>query len=380
MATARIRYVNPHSSGGDGTTTALSGANAAYASLQAALDAERGDLVAADVWLEIICATDGNADTVPVDQSVAGWTTDATRYVHIKPANGHRAGTQWDTGKYRVSVPWSSGFSNPGQFRICGASGGPVFVRVEGLQIEATINSIDASSRQVNPVVIAPYEAGAGADCRMFGCHVRISGTRTFDFTSADSWRAIFVAPGNSSPTITPNLYLYNNIVALDVSVTALPSASSAVRGEHRPHNLYAYNNTIVGPWVNAFSGSNDSTRLHYLKNNLASGISGNFVADTYVNTKCDYNATTAAAMGYTAGSNDRVSQTFSFAASDDFALTGSDTGAKGYGLTDPGSGLFSTDILGNTRSVPWDVGAFEYVETALPRIPYRHYIPLLVR
>lgn len=360
MATARIRYVNPHSSGGDGTTTALSGTNAAYASLQAALDAERGNLVSADEWLEIICATNGNADTVRVNQDVAGWTTDATRYVHIKPDAGHRAGTQWDTGKYRISVPYTSG-STAGQFLICGAAGGPLFVRVEGLQIEATIDSIDSPTRRIMPVVMSPAEAGGGADCRMFGGYVRISGTRALDFTSAESWHGILTNPNTVSPATAPNLYIYNNIVELDVTVTALPSASAAIRGENRRHNLYAYNNTIIGPWVNAFSGSEDSNRLHYLKNNLASGISGNFVSGTYVNTKCDYNATTAAAMGYTAGSNDRVSQTFTFAAPHNFLLLDEDTGAKDHGLVDPGSGLFSTDTTGYTRSGSWDIGAYEY-------------------
>jgi hypothetical protein len=380
MATARIRYVNPDSAGGNGTTSALSGANAAYASLQAALNAERGDLVAADVWLEIICATNGSADTTRVDQMVAGWVTDATRYVHIKPADGHRAGTKWSTSKYRLTVPWLTGGNQEGQFRFCGSSGGPLFMRCEGLQMETTINSIDAPSRRVSPVVLGPQEAGGGADCRFFGNYVRISGTRALDFTSAASWRGIYGVPGNPSPTVTPNLYVYNNIVELNVSVTALPSVSEAIRSEHRRHNLYCYNNTFIGPWVNAISGSEDYERLHYVKNNLAYGLSGDFASGTYVNTKCDYNATSGSAMGYTAGSNDRVSQTFSFVAADDFALVATDAGAKGYGVTDPGAGLFSTDILGTERTAPWDIGAFEYVETALPRVPYRHYIPLLVR
>lgn len=360
MATARIRYVNPHSSGGDGTTTALSGANAAYASLQAALDAERGNLVTADVWLEIICATNGNADTARVNQNVAGWTTDATRYVHIKPAAGHRAGTQWDTGRYRLVLPW--GGSESATLTLCGANGGPLFSRVDGLQIGLTIESIDAPSRSFSAVIISPQEAGGGADCRFFGNYLRVSGTRALDFSGVSAQSAgLFMNPGTVAPVVAPDIYTYNNIVELDVTVTALWPILSAIHGEYRRHNLYAYNNTIVGPWVNAFSGSEDSTRLHYLKNNLASGISGNFVSGTYVNTKCDYNATTAAAMGYTAGSNDRVSQTFTFAAPHNYLLLDEDAGAKDFGLADPGSGLFSTDITGYARPTAWDIGAYEY-------------------
>ena len=33
-----------------------------------------------------------------------------------------------------------------------------------------------------------------------------------------------------------------------------------------------------------------------------------------------------------------------------------------GNGVTDPGAGLFSDDIIGSTRAVPWDIGAYKYV------------------
>ena len=75
-ASQRIRYVNTaSSSGGDGTTNATSGANRAYATLDAALVAESDDLVASNVYLTIFCEG-SSADTS--EPHVTGFTTDAS--------------------------------------------------------------------------------------------------------------------------------------------------------------------------------------------------------------------------------------------------------------------------------------------------------------
>jgi hypothetical protein len=36
-----------------------------------------------------------------------------------------------------------------------------------------------------------------------------------------------------------------------------------------------------------------------------------------------------------------------------------------GEGTDNPGSGLYSDDIIGTARSSPWDIGAFEYTSGA---------------
>lgn len=101
MATERLRYVNAASSGGDGTTNATSGANAAYASLsacEAAEDAAGSDLVSLDEFLHIMCegATD---DTTVV--LLDGFITDATRYIEIEGNNGTGV---WDDTKYALVI------------------------------------------------------------------------------------------------------------------------------------------------------------------------------------------------------------------------------------------------------------------------------------
>lgn len=80
MATIVTRYISAASAGGDGTTTALSGANAAYASIAAWVAARLAvntNFVTADVIEKGVCLPDAVfTGTV----SVTGATTDNTRY------------------------------------------------------------------------------------------------------------------------------------------------------------------------------------------------------------------------------------------------------------------------------------------------------------
>ena len=70
-------------------------------------------------------------------------------------------------------------------------------------------------------------------------------------------------------------------------------------------------------------------------------------ISDTY----CSTNNTSAAGLT-AAGVGNRFSQTITFVDEngDDFHLASDDAGAKGCGLPDPGSGLFSDDIDGQER------------------------------
>jgi hypothetical protein len=61
-------------------------------------------------------------------------------------------------------------------------------------------------------------------------------------------------------------------------------------------------------------------------------------------------------------GTGNRFSQTFTFAGAGNYHLASTDAGARGYGVSNPGSGLYSDDIDGQTRSAPWDIGADQYV------------------
>jgi hypothetical protein len=338
MTTARIRYVNPHSSGGNGTTDALSGANAAYASLNAALTAERGDLVAADVWLEIICATNGNADTARIIEVAANWTTDATHYVHIKAAEGHRAGTSWNTAKYRID----------GAFAFVSAFSSSIpYLRVEGLQARNTSTSAGSNGFRFTSATLA-------ADVRAVGLLTRGNQSYGFGFEGGTYTVRNCVSIGNGGDGIIFDYGAPGCVATVD--------------------NCTSVANTGFGIVVGSSSNNNDLTNCYAGGN---TGADYGFVGGGNSLTTCyseDGSQSTATAA-YATGSGARFTNVTS--GSEDVAIQ---AGSALIGAGTDLSGSFTTDITGKTRSVPWDIGAFEYVETALPRIPYRHYIPLLVR
>jgi hypothetical protein len=83
-----IRYVNTDSNGGDGTTPAKTGANAAYASLQAWEAAEDTDLTdnGGDIMYVYCAGTTTDSNHCIVD----GWTTDINSYIVITSSENAR--------------------------------------------------------------------------------------------------------------------------------------------------------------------------------------------------------------------------------------------------------------------------------------------------
>ena len=136
MATTVTRYVDPSSSGGNGTTNALSGANAAYASLTAWNTAQATNLVTADqIHKVILCSNGGGTPAESANSTtIQGWTTDLTRYIIIENEKPH--GGVWNTGIHRFS-----GVANGHCLVVYGATTGTNNVKFVGLQIESNITS-----------------------------------------------------------------------------------------------------------------------------------------------------------------------------------------------------------------------------------------------
>lgn len=328
MATARIRYVDTASSGGNGTTPALSGANAAYASLQAALDAERGDLVAADARLEIICATNGNADTVRVNQPATGWTTDATRYVHVKAAPGHRAGTQWATNKYRIEGTWDY---------VAAVYSGIPYFRIEGIQ--ARNRSALTESK------------GFAFDCTTLACDIRLDSL----FTQGNVDSGIVCSGGT---------YIVRNCVSIGNGGYGFLFSYGIPGCVADGDNLTAVANAALG--IHSGSGSNDVT----LRNCYSGGNGGDDYTGSYAwtaLTTCYSEDGTASTTTAAYSSSSGACFASVVAGSQNVALMASSS------LRDVGTDLssdFSTDIAGSTRSAPWDIGAFEFVVESTDAFP----------
>ena len=307
-----------------------------YASLS---DAEAGasdanhtnnaDLTAIDVILNLCCYYDHDdqtADTAPC--TIDGYTADATRYINIytptggtQSINNQRHAGKWSTSKYRMSGAIPLTLSDP-------------YVRVSGLQIISTGTSYRDSC-------IFLTDVGSTDERRIFGNILRQE-------TAADDTHGIY------GYWVSGTVYIFNNLI-YDFS------SSSGIYGNNV--GAYAiYNNTIINCSFGIYQVWPETSSV---KNNIlrscSTPISGTFASGS------GYNATDAESLGYTVtggATSDRVSQTFTFAdeANDDFSLASNDAGARDYGVSDPGSGLYSDDIIGNTRSGSWDIGAFEYV------------------
>lgn len=319
----RTRYVNPDSSGGNGTTAALSGANAAYASLNLCLALEAADLVAADVYLEVFCATNGSADGAVYVDSADGWVCDATRNIRIRAAEGHRAGTKWNTSKYRIEAGLT-----------CITSTVP-YTHIDGLQVRVTFDD--------NGLWCFGFSA---VGCVVSNCLGRLlDGTLTYGNGCGYITGPVDQDGVDDAPTIVYNSVFYGG-----------PSnrAISGIRADNSW--LEVYNCTLSGNGYTGSIGIRDSYGHVTAKNNLVEDFETPFHGPF---DETDYNATDTTSSYV--GANGRQSQTFSFVAADDFALTGSDAGARDYGVTDPSSGMFTDDMLGTTRTGAWDIGAHEY-------------------
>lgn len=320
MATI-TRYVDPNAAaGGDGTTNGLSGSTCAYASMAIWEAAQQQDLTdgGGDI-AECICSSNGGAaDTTSV--TIDGWTTGASSYITIYAAPAYRHAGVWDTGKYRRTTTDTS-------ITISEA-----FVRVNFLQV--SVNDAFASCIYVNV-------SGANGDVRIGNNIVRANTT---------GLRGIYFY------WIGTGGFAYDNIVYDFLTATGRGI------GVNVANSCKFYNNTIHNCTIGLAGGSDTPIAINNLLAACTTPASGTFAAGT------DYNATDDASIGYTVtgggNTHDRVSQTFTFAdeSGDDFHLDTSDAGARDFGVSDPGSGLFGDDIDGETRTGSWDIGADEHV------------------
>ena len=326
MPTSRICYVDAASTGGDGTTAATSGANAAYATLHAALVAEYAanpNLVTADILLTIECQG-STADTGAfVDTTTCPFTTDSTRYVIIETPLAQRGATPWiwSTSRYRWTTSTSTALWGARNFKVV----------LRGLQLETTRNATDAKLFNVSP-------NSSGTNVTIEECLWRFSG--------AANAGTMLQTAGSSQMTI----FVRNNIF---LGTTPTTTGTGWVSGNtHASTATYLDSNTWVGFKGTAISGSASNTVT--ARNNLVDAttcFSGTITQS--------YNASTDATAS---GTGSRTSQTFTYsnAGAGDYRLGSGDTGAKGYGtdLRLDANDPFSTDYVQAARGATWDIGA----------------------
>lgn len=179
----------------------------------------------------------------------------------------------------------------------------------------------------------------ASATLNVDSCYILINATGTGTALGA-----------SVSSGATATLNLYNTII--DIKSTA----AATTRGVSRSNGTWnAYNCTIHGPGstgTGLFSASGCTT-----KNCAVFDWTDDFNGSTISYCASDDGDGTNAQSGAT------WTNEFEDHANGDFRVKSGSTKLKDLGATDPGSGLFSDDIVGTARpqGSAWDIGAHEY-------------------
>ena len=278
-----------------------------YTSLAAAIAGEAGDLVAADEWLHVECYA--MQDTSQV--AVTGYTTNASCYIKIDTPLSERHQGVWDTNKYCINRDTYST-----NLTISVAN-----VLVEGLQSR---NLVDEAFRLYGSIANVRLSKCIGISDRYIAFFIIGAPATVTNCLSVGSDRGFYIRGANSAYNCTAvNTGRYG-------FYTAYVTTSI--------YNCLSYNSGMADFAIDA------GTPVFTL-NNCASSDG---TADDF------------------AGGNNRVNQTFSFrdAAHGDYHLAENDTGARGYGAVNPGSGLYLDDVDGQLRGASWDIGFDQYVSS----------------
>lgn len=307
MPTEVIKTVK--SSGGD------------YTSLSAYEAGEQKDLVAAD---EIAVAECHNLEDTYTDTnlSFSGWTTDATRFIHIRtPVTASHSGV-FGTGSFRLKFVNTGGSNRLGLVLS-------EFAQVSDILFSVQTDSTGQQAASQNTVV---------------------STTQTFE-------RCIFRGLGGvgsgqeRGPWQAGGDGLYHNCVAYDLDQGFIQSHAT---GTIDTRNCVAQNIANNGFWS---AGAGTFTATNCIAQDCTDGFTAGVTGD--------YNISDIASDA-PGGNSVQATLTFADKAGDDFHLSPSDTSAIDAG--DDLSAHFSDDIDGQTRPMgeSWDIGVDEYGGAAI--------------
>lgn len=309
-------FVNTASTpGGDGSTNGTAGANRAFASLREAITSSNTHISDART---IFCSGTA-ADTLNVTQ--LHWNTiDSTPTNYILIVGDTTTYGIWNTSAYRMEQNAAS----------CIYNNNPGHVRFFNVQFKIT-----NGDNNTHCCRLSTANVGSGRtdnDCRIYNCLMWCpdGGNAAYNSEFASG-----VSPANGL------MRLWNNIsIGGNFGAASNPGITN-------------YDNTVVG----AVSGFEDA---QVVINCIAVGCSA---ADyNNVGTGGGLSTNNVSSDGTAPNPNERTgTPTFVNPGSNNYLLSSSDTVAKGFGVSNPASGLFLDDITGTTRSGAWDIGASQH-------------------
>lgn len=283
-----------------------------YTSLSAWESAQQRDLVAADEIAVAECYAGDFTDNV----AIAGWTTDATRYVEIRAASGEEHGGLHTAG-FRITN---------GSFDVIRPATG--YIRIRGVVILPTSNQYG---------IVGQADL---VELLVDSCVIHGGGTST----------GVGISPGVAATTAK----LFNNII---FGFKGASTGYGLRDGSKTGSTTHAYNNTIIDC---RFCIVRLSTTLRP-KNNVTQDPGSGCFTGTMTNS--EKNISSDATSPETGLRN--ISLTFEDKTNKDYHLASGDSAAQGAGvdLSADANIAFDYDIDGDTRpSADWDIGADQFV------------------
>ena len=355
-----------------GNPTSVSGATVntishAFSSLSAAISgASDGthlnttDLVTGNYVLNIPCYYDSGPDTTSV--TVSGYTTSSSTYIYIyTPSNtstevnqSQRHNGKWSDSKYNLITSYSD-YARPS------INNSVNHIRIDGLQIwrNESIDAGDLYMGAINCDVFPDSITWANADIRISNSIIK----GRLDHLDGHPCGIYIGGVDGSSGAFS----IWNNIIYDIQAPIYHNSVGICSILQNSSVSFYVYNNTIINVY-RAFVQYGDNVYI-IAKNNIAyKSITTNYYGN-YDGSSC--NNLSGPAMTDAPGYNPQNGSSVVFAdeLNRDLHLAESDVNAKGKGvnLTFDANLSFNTDIDGQTRSIPWDIGADQY-----PKVQFR--------
>jgi hypothetical protein len=270
----------------------------------------------------------GGADSSTVN--ITGFTTSALYYVNITTDEDNKAGTAWDTGKYRL-------YSSASGYKI---EVNQAYTRISNIQAGGNVN--------YDKEIIANRHSTTIID----SIYVNKDGAQT---TGAGLWNYA------SGITVINSIFSFSG------------TGSNSSAGSSSSTDYY-YNCTFQKNYIKLGSGTTS-----YLKNCFAQTYTT--YAGTIDLTTCASSDTTGSSgLQSIAYSTDNFTSVT--AGSEDLSLvSGSDLIDVGTDLSADATYPFDWDITGATRTGTWDVGAYEYVSAGGIKIPVvMHHLAIIRR
>ena len=284
------------------------------------------DTGASPIAVAKIDGTWTNADTSAV--TIDGWTTDANHYIKIYTTPEARHDGKWNTNKYRLETSDVDCITNYESY-----------VRIDGLQIKLTTST---------------EQYAVWMKCSSGNSDIRISNNIIRGVVSGGSYVTGINFWNSASGTVGK---IWNNIIYGFKG----DSTRVGISDWEADATLYIYNNTISDCYKGIYRYAGTLTAVNNAVFNNVDDFDGTF-------STCDYNAsddgdgTNSVDISPGASESDDWNDAFVDYANGDFHIKDTDSVLYNAGTNDPGSGLFSDDIDGDTRDDNWDIGADEYV------------------